>query len=131
MTSIESSINNSIDCSINNSIDCSINNSIDCSINNSIESSINNLINNSNESSIESSINHYMNNRPINIHNLYKYMINWNIHPYGEHANPYYVVRKEAEDKGLHSINDWQEVFNISKDWYENGYFEKSKADIH
>jgi len=62
---------------------------------------------------------------------LYKYLTNWNIHPYAEHANPYYVVRKEAEDKGLHSINDWQEIFNISKDWYENGYFDKSKSDVN
>lgn len=61
---------------------------------------------------------------------LYKYLTNWNIHPYAEHANPYYVVRKEAEDRGLHSINDWQEIFNISKDWYENGYFDKSKSDV-
>ena len=62
---------------------------------------------------------------------LYKYLTNWNIHPYAEHANPYYVVRKEAEDKRLHSINDWQEIFNISKDWYENGYFDKSKSDVN
>lgn len=61
---------------------------------------------------------------------LYKYLTNWNIHPYAEHANPYYVVRKEAEDKGLHSINDWQEIFNISKDWYENGYFDKTKSNV-
>jgi len=62
---------------------------------------------------------------------LQKYITNWNINPYAEHANPYYVVRKEAEDRGLHSIDNWEEIFNISKDWYENGYFEKSKADIH
>jgi len=62
---------------------------------------------------------------------LYKYMTLWNIHPYGEYATPYYVVRKEAEERGLHSIINWQEIFDVSRDWYENGYFEKSKADIH
>jgi len=62
---------------------------------------------------------------------LQKYITNWNIQPYAEHANPYYVVRKEAEDKGLHSIDNWKEIYDISRDWYENGYFEKSKADIH
>lgn len=53
---------------------------------------------------------------------LYKYITNWNIHPYADHANPYYVVRKIAEEKGLHSINDWKEVQELHWDWYHNGY---------
>ena len=54
---------------------------------------------------------------------LYKHMVNWNIHPFGEYATPYYVVRKEAEDRGLHSIKAWNEIHHISRDWYENGWF--------
>lgn len=53
---------------------------------------------------------------------LYKYLTNWNIHPYADHANPYYVVRKIAEEKGLHSINDWKEIQELHTDWYYNGY---------
>ena len=53
---------------------------------------------------------------------LYKYLTNWNIHPYAEHANPYYVVRKIAQEKGLHSINDWKEIQELHWDWYNNGY---------
>jgi hypothetical protein len=53
---------------------------------------------------------------------LYKYITNWNIHPYADHANPYYVVRKIAQEKGLHSINDWKQIQELHFDWYENGY---------
>jgi hypothetical protein len=53
---------------------------------------------------------------------LYKYLTNWNIHPYADHANPYYVVRKVAHDMGLHSINDWKQIEELHWDWYNNGY---------
>jgi hypothetical protein len=53
---------------------------------------------------------------------LYKYLTNWNIHPYADHANPYYVVRKVAHDMGLHSINDWKQIQELHWDWYDNGY---------
>lgn len=53
---------------------------------------------------------------------LYKYLTNWNIHPYADHATPYYVVRKVAHDMGLHSINDWKQIQELHWDWYDNGY---------
>ena len=53
---------------------------------------------------------------------LYKYLTNWNIHPYADHATPYYVVRKVAHDMGLHSINDWKQIEELHWDWYNNGY---------
>ncbi len=49
---------------------------------------------------------------------LYKHLVNWGIHPHGELASEYYVVRKESEDKGLNSIADWAEILQISRDWY-------------
>jgi hypothetical protein len=53
---------------------------------------------------------------------LYKHLVNWNIHPYADHANPYYVVRKTALDLNLHSINDWKQIHDLHWDWYNNGY---------
>jgi len=53
---------------------------------------------------------------------LYKHLVNWNIHPYAEHANPYYVVRKTALDLGLHSIKDWKQIHDLHWDWYNTGY---------
>lgn len=50
---------------------------------------------------------------------LYKHLVNWGIHPHGELACCYYVVRKEAEYKGLNGVKDWQEIYKISKEWYE------------
>lgn len=49
---------------------------------------------------------------------LYKHIINWNIHPMGTHNTNYYLVRKDAEDKKLDSINDWETIKQISIDWY-------------
>jgi hypothetical protein len=49
-------------------------------------------------------------------------LTNWNIHPYADHATPYYVVRKVAHDMGLHSINDWKQIQELHWDWYDNGY---------
>lgn len=49
---------------------------------------------------------------------LYKHLINWNIHPTGEHTTRYYLVRKLAEDKNLHSIENWKEIREISINWY-------------
>jgi hypothetical protein len=49
---------------------------------------------------------------------LYKHLVNWNIHPKGEHTTNYYLVRKEAEERNLHSIKDWEEIREISMNWY-------------
>lgn len=51
---------------------------------------------------------------------LYKHITNWNIHPTCEVVIPYYVVRKEVLDLNLHSIFNWNEIRNISKNWYDS-----------
>lgn len=53
---------------------------------------------------------------------LYRHLLNWQIHPTGEILTPYYIVRKEAEDKQLDSINDWKEIYDISVDWYGENF---------
>lgn len=53
---------------------------------------------------------------------LYKYLVCWNIHPMGAHTTNYYIVRKLAEDRNLHSIKDWKEIQQISVDWYGSSY---------
>ena len=53
---------------------------------------------------------------------LYKHLINWQIYPKGEVTTPYYIVRKEAEDMKLDSINDWKDILKISIDWYGNTF---------
>ena len=60
---------------------------------------------------------------------LHKYITNWNIHPYADHATPYYVVRKMAEDMGLHSINDWKQIYDLHWDWYNSGYGKSDDND--
>lgn len=49
---------------------------------------------------------------------LYKHLTNWSIIPTSMFYVPYYVVRKEAEDLNLHSINDWDKISKISFDFY-------------
>jgi hypothetical protein len=51
---------------------------------------------------------------------LYRHMINWGIFPRNEVIIPYYVVRKEALDLGLHSIKDWNQIKEISTNWYNS-----------
>jgi hypothetical protein len=53
---------------------------------------------------------------------LYRHLINWQIYPKGEVTTPYYIVRKEAEDKQLNSIDDWKEILEISIDWYGGNF---------
>ena len=50
---------------------------------------------------------------------LYKYMTNLNIHPNNDFGIGYYVVRKEAEEMGLHSLEDWNQIYHINNNWYE------------
>ena len=49
---------------------------------------------------------------------LYSYMISKNIHPICDVCTPYYVVRKEAEDLGLDSINEWERISIIAHGFY-------------
>lgn len=51
---------------------------------------------------------------------LYKYLVDWGIHPYGEIFTPYYVVRKHAEDLKLDSLKDWDRIKSISFNWYKS-----------
>lgn len=51
---------------------------------------------------------------------LYRYLKLWNIHPHCEIPIPYYVVRKEAEELGLNGLTDWQKIYKISRDYYNN-----------
>jgi hypothetical protein len=51
---------------------------------------------------------------------LYKYLIENGIHPQGYRAIPYYVVRKEIEDLRLHSIHNWVDIRDFSKEWYDS-----------
>jgi hypothetical protein len=53
---------------------------------------------------------------------LYRHLINWQIYPSGKVTTPYYIVRKEAEDRGLDSIENWKEIFDISVDWYGDSF---------
>jgi hypothetical protein len=50
---------------------------------------------------------------------LYTYLTKWLIHPHGLVYIPYYIVRKESEDRNLHSINDWEKIKEISFNWYK------------
>jgi hypothetical protein len=61
---------------------------------------------------------------------LYKHMINWNIYPTSKIVIPYYVVRKEALDKNLHSLNDWKQIMDISKHWYDAAYVADAKNKL-
>lgn len=49
---------------------------------------------------------------------LYTYLIKHTIHPMSKLCIPYYIVRKEVEELGLDSINDWEEILNISHKFY-------------
>jgi hypothetical protein len=51
---------------------------------------------------------------------LYRYLNLWNIHKHNETSIPYYVVRKEAEERGLHSVMHWSEIQKISMKYYDN-----------
>jgi hypothetical protein len=51
---------------------------------------------------------------------LYKYLIENSIHPQGYRQIPYYVVRKEVEECGLHSIHNWTDIRDFSHEWYKN-----------
>lgn len=53
---------------------------------------------------------------------LYRHLLNWQIHPHGELTTPYYIVRKEAEDRQLDGIDDWKEIYDISVDWYGDSF---------
>jgi hypothetical protein len=53
---------------------------------------------------------------------LYRHLINWQIYPKGEVTTPYYIVRKEAEDRELNSIDNWKEILQISIDWYGDNF---------
>jgi hypothetical protein len=51
---------------------------------------------------------------------LYKYLINWSIHPHCELQIPYYLVTKGAEEKKLHSIKNWREVMEITHQYHNS-----------
>jgi hypothetical protein len=51
---------------------------------------------------------------------LYKYLIENSIHPQGYRFIPYYIVRKEVEEYKLHSINNWDDIRDFSKEWYDS-----------
>jgi hypothetical protein len=51
---------------------------------------------------------------------LYRYLVLNGIHPQGYRAIPYYVVRKEVETYGLHSIRDWKDISQFSREWYDS-----------
>jgi|688.fasta_scaffold524184_2 hypothetical protein len=53
---------------------------------------------------------------------LYRHLINWQIYPTGEVTTPYYIVRKEAEDKQLDGVKNWKEIHQISVDWYGDNF---------
>jgi hypothetical protein len=53
---------------------------------------------------------------------LYRHLINWQIYPKGEITTPYYIVRKEAEDKQLDGVENWKEIHQISVDWYGDSF---------
>lgn len=50
---------------------------------------------------------------------LYSYLSKWLIHPHGRVYVPYYIVRKDSQDKNLHSVNNWKEIKEISLNWYK------------
>lgn len=50
---------------------------------------------------------------------LYSYLSKWLIHPHGRVYVPYYIVRKDSQDKNLHSVNNWKEIREISLNWYK------------
>jgi len=49
---------------------------------------------------------------------LYSYLTKNTIHPMCKLCIPYYVVRKEAEINELDSINDWEQILDISHKFY-------------
>lgn len=49
---------------------------------------------------------------------LYRYLVERGIHPQGYRSILYYVVRKEVEECGLHSIDNWEDVRDFSHEWY-------------
>ena len=51
---------------------------------------------------------------------LYRYLIEKGIHPQGARAIQYYVVRKAVEDYNLHSIDDWKDICEFSREWYNS-----------
>jgi len=51
---------------------------------------------------------------------LYRYLIEKGIHPQGARAIQYYVVRKAVEDCKLHSIDDWKDICEFSREWYNS-----------
>jgi hypothetical protein len=61
---------------------------------------------------------------------LYKYLVESCIHPQGYRFIPYYVVRKEVEECGLHSIHNWTDIRDFSHEWYDNILNKKDNPSI-
>ena len=61
---------------------------------------------------------------------LYKYLITNGIHPEGYRFIQYYVVRKEIEDYGLHSIKDWKDICDFNKEWYDSVLNNENKPSV-
>jgi hypothetical protein len=61
---------------------------------------------------------------------LYNYLVTQGIHPQGYRAIPYYVVRKEVEEHNLHSLHNWEDIRDFSKEWYDNILNKEDKESV-
>lgn len=61
---------------------------------------------------------------------LYKYLVSNNIHPQGYRFIQYYVVRKEVEECRLHSIDNWKDISEFNKEWYDSVLNKKNKSSV-
>jgi hypothetical protein len=61
---------------------------------------------------------------------LYRYLVEKGIHPQGSRAIQYYVVRKAVEDCKLNSIDDWKDICEFSREWYNSLLHNQSSASV-
>lgn len=61
---------------------------------------------------------------------LYRYLIENNIHPQGYRQIQYYVVRKDVEERGLDSIDNWEDIRDFSHEWYDSILHKKNYPSV-
>ena len=61
---------------------------------------------------------------------LYRYLVERGIHPQGYRSILYYVVRKDVEEYGLHSLDNWKDIRDFSHEWYASILHSKQEKSV-